>query len=178
MNEDQIRAIIGNEMDDKFQSFTNMTVPSHTHNHVDAPPVVMGDLVYDSRGLNFPMGPGRVSIVSDSGNDSGTFSITPPAGYPTDLVVGLGTIFNNITVQGADILLAVFGNTDQSDFEISQDHVRFGSTSAGWYMHLHVDDFSSLPASPDLGDIAFASTDGGLTGNLYVCQAPGIWTLK
>lgn len=169
-------------MDEKFGSFTNMTVPTHTHNHVDAPPVVMGDLGYDSRGLRFPFPGGVLSIVADPGGGPGgnpqAFDINPPTAFDIDLTIGNVNPFSSITAQGRDILLAVFGLTDQSDFEMTEDHVRFGSTSAGWYAHLPVDDFASLPASPLLGDIAYASTDGGLTGNLYVCQSPGVWTLK
>lgn len=60
-----IRQMFPQLLKENLMSFSNLTIPPHKHNRVDAPAVTMGDLAFDNRGLIFPFSTGKVSIISD-----------------------------------------------------------------------------------------------------------------
>lgn len=175
-----------NSMDEKFGSFTNMTVPTHTHNHVDAPAVVMGDLSLDNRGLIFPSFDGRyvINILNGIGGQS-QFYISPPVDKNGNPLGSLslngpnGEVYKVITFSSlTDTNISTGSMTGNQTNWLFQPGKTTVVSNTNWFLRLPVDSFSGLPASPVLGDIAYASADAGLTGNLYVCQSPGVWTLK
>lgn len=175
------------------------TIPLHIHSGSggDAPKVIMGDLSYDARGFNFPIAYGNISFQVTSSNPStGTINdvtVIPPFDtfgniLDTNFYFGQApNYFNKMGINVRDRFEVLVGY----DFSVAptytvytelDDHIDINSTApingTGWYMRLPVNDFSNMPPTPVLGDVCYASADGGLTGNLYVCESPGVWTPK
>lgn len=182
MNQDQIQQLIDRSVEEKLRSFSNLAVPVHRHNHVDSPGVVMGDLLLDNRGLVFPSfkgnyvmnvnnGPGGQSIfyvsppMDGSGNPLGDFALNGPD----------GEVYKVITLSSlTDTNISVGSMANNTNWLFGSSSTAVISSGFPWRLTLPVN--LTLPASPGLGQICFYSSDGGLTGNLMVCEATGTWT--
>lgn len=171
-------------------------VPRHQHNGSDMIKVLMGDLGYDMRGLNFPVTDGSISFqVSPQNSDN--LSLLAPQSTPANLLnanLYVGTspnFFNNIQFNARTNFQITVGNQlpihpVNTFYNFNEDNIDINSTAplygSGWYMTLPINDSSNppvtLPPSPVLGQICYGSPDSGTTGFLYVCESVGTWTQK
>ena len=184
MTKEDVIAIIEEYNSKNKASFT---VSNHRHNGSDTNRILMGDLLYDNRGLIFPTSTGNIVWSVDTpptGNS--LFNLIPPS--DTELVLGSITPFKKITSQAEEInnfvlASAVVPNTRILDFvddtvenssrEMYADYIDIQSTatgSTGWYLKLP--DNTVLPAAPAVGSICIF---GGI---LQVCEVAGVWTPK
>lgn len=139
------------------------TVPRHQHNGSDALKVQMGDIAPDVRGLNFLREKGFININSD-GKDTLRLSVNN-----TNSVDIMSMSPNQVSWSILNT------NSDIGTIQFNSSNWKVSSTLP-WYFKLPVD--LTLPTAPTLGSICYYSSDGGLTGNLYVCESPGVWTVK
>lgn len=162
---------------------SSFSVPLHKHNGSDSPQIIMGDLRYDVRGLNFPNSQGETTFVVDTETVPQSFVIksTPDNTATTsglDFVVGVaGASFHDVSTNSERVFLTA---QDPSSLEIDTFTVQptFAAFTAsialsgvtGWFLRLP--DNLTLPPSPQVGDICIY---GGL---LQVCETAGIWTAK
>lgn len=196
LTEQDVIRIITNYNKSQGGTAGGFSVQRHQHNGSDMIKVIMGDLAYDIRGLNFPVTNGSISFqVTPQGSNN--LSIIAPQSTPgnlldTNLYIGQApNFFNNIQFTARTNFEIAIGNSFpihpvNTFYEFNEDNITVNSTAplygTGWYARLPVNDSSdpttTLPLTPQLGDVCYGSPDGGLTGFLYVCESPGVWQQK
>ena len=144
------------------------TVPKHQHNGSDSLKVLMGDLQSDIRGLQFSTLNGIININSQILNSTQSLlTIDNQDKSGNDNQITLSPTTTSFRIRNT--------LNNNANYIFADDSIQITS-ALPWWFHYPVN--LALPPTPVIGDTCFYSSDGGITGQLQVCESAGVWTAK